>query len=87
MLRPESRAGRLRAGQASIQAPTNHKTNNKRSMKLKSALTLALALACMASYGKKKSEGVFPDGTPIPEWFSDTAMVDVYKLVTNFVIT
>ena len=50
-------------------------------------MTLALALACMASYGKKKSEGVFPDGTPIPEWFSDTAKVDVDKLGTKYVIT
>ena len=56
-------------------------------MKIKFALTLTLALVCAASHGKKNDRGLFPDGTPIPEWFSDTAKVDVGKLGQKYVIT
>ena len=30
---------------------------------------------------------LFPDGTPIPAWFSDTAKVDVDKLGKRYVVT
>ncbi len=56
-------------------------------MKLKLALTMGLALVCVASFGKKKVEQLFPDGTPIPAWFSDTAKVDVDTLGKRYVIT
>ncbi len=56
-------------------------------MNCKLALTLALAMTCAASHGKTKGKELFPDGTPIPEWFSDTAKVDISTLGTPYVIT
>lgn len=50
-------------------------------------MTMTLALACVASNAKKKAVQLFPDGTPIPEWFSDTTKVDVAKLGKQYVIT
>ena len=44
-------------------------------MKFRLAMTMTLALACVASNAKKKAVQLFPDGTPIPEWFSDTTKV------------
>lgn len=56
-------------------------------MKFRLAMTMTLALACVASNAKKKAVQLFPDGTPIPEWFSDTTKVDVAKLGKQYVIT
>lgn len=55
-------------------------------MKLKFLFVLSLAMVSAASFGKKKAE-VFPDGTPIPEWFSDTTKVSADKLGKRYVIT
>ena len=56
-------------------------------MRLRFTLTLALALVCAAANAKKKAGQLFPDGTPIPAWFSDTTKVDVDKLGQKYVIT
>ena len=56
-------------------------------MKFRLALTLTLALMCSALNAKKKTTQLFPDGTPIPAWFSDTTKVDVDKLGKKYVIT
>ena len=52
-------------------------------MKLKLTLALSLLVVCMTTMGakKKKQVDLFPDGTPIPAWFSDTTKVDVEKLL------
>lgn len=47
---------------------------------------MSLAMVSAAGFGKKKAE-VFPDGTPIPEWFSDTTKVSADKLGKRYVIT
>lgn len=58
-------------------------------MKLKLTLALSLLVVCMTTMGakKKKQVDLFPDGTPIPAWFSDTTKVDVEKLGKKYVIT
>lgn len=56
-------------------------------MKFRFVLTLALALVCTASHGKKKTGQLFPDGTPIPAWFSDTTKVDVDRLGRKYTLT
>lgn len=56
-------------------------------MNFRFLITLSLALVCTTSFAKKKAVDLFPDGTPIPEWFSDTAKVDVDKLGKKYVIT
>lgn len=50
-------------------------------------VTLSLAVICTASFAKKKKVELFPDGTPVPEWFSDTSKVDVETLGRKYVIT
>ena len=51
-------------------------------MKARVLLAVALALSCMVANGKKevKKAELWPDGTPIAAWFSDTAKVDATKL-------
>lgn len=56
-------------------------------MNFRFLITLSLALVCATSFAKKKTVELFPDGTPIPEWFSDTTKVDVDKLGKKYVIT
>lgn len=58
-------------------------------MRLRFLFTLALALLCCTAYGKKKKAvpQLFPDGTPIPAWFSDTAKVSLEKLGKQYVVT
>jgi polygalacturonase len=58
-------------------------------MKTRLLLTMAMMLVCAVSFGKKKQQRqeVFPDGTPIPAWFSDTTKVDIDKLGKKYVIT
>jgi polygalacturonase len=48
---------------------------------------MALAMVCTASVGKKKVSPTFPDGTPIPQWFSDTTKVSMEKLGKLYVLT
>ena len=48
----------------------------------------ALAMLCTVSQAKKKvTPQLFPDGTPIPEWFNDTAKVSIDNLGKQYVIT
>ena len=51
---------------------------------------LFLAMICGTAMGKKKVEkqpDLWPDGTPIPAWFSDSTRVDVSKLGKRYVVT
>ena len=51
-------------------------------------LSVALALCLSLNVNAKKvKKDVFPDGTPVPAWFSDTARVDVSTLGKQYVIT
>ena len=45
------------------------------------------AAVVLADAKKKVKTSVFPDGTPIPAWFSDTSRVDVSKLGRQYVVT
>ena len=56
-------------------------------MKTRLVAVMAMAMLCTTSFGKKKAQQLFPDGTPIPEWFSDTTKVNVEKLGKRYVIT
>lgn len=51
------------------------------------ALVLIVAATTQATGRKPKQKPVFPDGTPIPAWFSDTAKVDVATLGRQYVVT
>lgn len=55
-----------------------------KSIIIASALVFALAGKAEA---KKTKQQVFPDGSPVPEWFNDTAKVDVQRLGKQYVIT
>ena len=65
-------------------------TKTTKTMKIRTILSLMLALACIAASGKKKvtKQQLWPDGTPISEWFSDTTRVDLsglkHYVVTNY---
>lgn len=57
-------------------------------MKIKLIITMLVALACTTAFGKKKEKvDLFPDGTPIPTWFSNATKVDVETLGKKYVIT
>ena len=50
-------------------------------------IVLVCAVAVCAEAKKKVKTSVFPDGTPIPAWFSDTSRVDVASLGRQYVVT
>ncbi len=56
-------------------------------MKTRLIAVMAMAMLCTTSFGKKKAQQLFPDGTPIPEWFNDTTKVGMEKLGKRYVIT
>ena len=58
-------------------------------MKQRLLVGLMLLMLCLTAMGKKKmvKEEVWPDGTPIPAWFSDTTRVDVTTLGKRYVVT
>ena len=56
-------------------------------MKIKTMLSVALMTVCLTAVAKKEKQALFPDGTPIPAWFNDTAKVDVSQLGKRYVIT
>lgn len=56
-------------------------------MKARIIAAVSMALLCTATYAKKKAAQVFPDGTPIPEWFNDTSKVSKESLGRQYVIT
>lgn len=58
-------------------------------MRQKILLSLMLLLFCGIAMGKKKVEkqDLWPDGTPIPAWFSDTTRVDINKLGKRYDVT
>lgn len=58
-------------------------------MRQKILLSLTLLLLCSIAMGKKKVEkqNLWPDGTPIPAWFSDTTRVDINKLGKRYDVT
>lgn len=47
-------------------------------------LCIVMALPAVA---KKQKQELFPDGTPIPQWFSDTTKVSLSELGKQYVIT
>lgn len=56
----------------------------------KTTSTMLLLLFCLAatlSAKKRQGTAIFPDGTPIPAWFGDTAKVDVATLGRQYVVT
>lgn len=54
----------------------------------KLTLMMALTLLCVPSFGKKRPvQDLFPDGTPIPEWFRQTDAVDLASLGRQYRIT
>lgn len=59
-------------------------------MKQKALLCLMLLMTCTVALGQKKKvnrQELWPDGTPISEWFSDTSRVDVSQLGKRYVVT
>lgn len=59
-------------------------------MKLRMTCSIVLMLVCTIAWGAKKKEmkqDMWPDGTPIPAWFSDTSRVDVSTLGKRYVVT
>ena len=57
-------------------------------MKKTLMMCLVMLMACMTAEGKKKVKTVelWPDGTEIPAWFSDTSRVDLSGL-KRYVVT
>ena len=51
------------------------------------ALLVMLAVSADGKSKKKQQPSLFPDGTPIPAWFSDTTRVDMNQLGKQYVIT
>ena len=51
------------------------------------ALLVMLAVSADGKGKKKQQPSLFPDGTPIPAWFSDTTRVDMNQLGKQYVIT
>lgn len=58
-------------------------------MKLRLISIMALAFICAMPYAKtkKKKQDLFPDGTPIPAWFSNSTKVNFDSLGKKYVIT
>ena len=56
---------------------------------MRKLMTMALMLlVCTSVLAKKKQKvDLFPDGTPIPEWFRQTDEVDISKLGKQYKIT
>lgn len=57
---------------------------------MKKLITLLLLLCLVMTAGankKKVAKDLFPDGTPISEWFKDTIKVDVSTLGKQYVVT
>ena len=50
-------------------------------------LLIALFVIPASAKPRKKAPALFPDGTHIPAWFSDTTKVDVNTLGQQYVIT
>jgi polygalacturonase len=57
-------------------------------MKRKILLVTMLALLCVSAAGRKKvvKTELWPDGTPMTAWFSDTSRVDLSEL-KQYVVT
>ena len=58
-------------------------------MKQRLMMCLAVLMVCSVAAGKKKvaKQDLWPDGTPMTEWFSDTSRVDVTTLGRRYVVT
>ena len=58
---------------------------------MKRTILLASLLCLVLTTGAKKKNaakhGMFPDGTPVAEWFSDTAKIDAASLGRQYVVT
>ena len=69
----------------SIFVPIVNKTNSMKNMILKMIAFIVLANFVGTMHGKKKE--VFPDGTPIPQWFYETNPVNIDQLGKKYVVT
>ena len=56
-------------------------------MKTTTIIAAALLLMASATADAKKKQQLWPDGTPMDEWFADTIKVDVNTLGRQYVIT
>lgn len=58
-------------------------------MGIRKLISFVLIMCCMAAMGKgsKEKQELWPDGTPIPAWFSDTTRVEVSKLGKFYDVT
>ena len=56
-------------------------------MKTTTIIAAALLLMASATADAKKKQQLWPDGTPMDEWFADTTKVDVNALGRQYVIT
>jgi len=64
--------------------------NKPEDMKQRTMMCLVLCMLCTLAMGKKKQTvqpELWPDGTPISAWFSDTTRVDVDQLGKKYVVT
>lgn len=50
-------------------------------------LAILMALTLLTSASAKKKTETFPDGTPIPAWFSDTTKIQLSEMGKQYVIT
>lgn len=50
-------------------------------------LLCIIAMICVGFCEGKNRKDLFPDGTPIPEWFGDTVKIDVNTLGKKYVVT
>jgi hypothetical protein len=55
-------------------------------MKIRTLFFSLVVLTSLSAFGRKTKD-VFPDGTPIPAWFSDTVQVDVSTLGRQYILT
>lgn len=56
-------------------------------MKTKSRQNLLLLFALIFSTSQLMAQDIFPDGTPIPDWFNQTEVVNIKTLGKQYIIT
>ncbi|HYQ56221.1 MAG TPA: glycosyl hydrolase family 28 protein [Draconibacterium sp.] len=56
-------------------------------MRIKTLLTISFLALTLFSCTTSENKDLFPDGTPIPDWFSDTTKINLSMLGKQFVIS
>ncbi len=54
---------------------------------MKSILSSLILISIILVSNPAKAQDLFPDGTPIPEWFRDTTPTDISALGKQYTIT